>query len=114
MPKKKRDTDTSKPTVRRIRAVRAPKHAVTIDHPVNGEHITYTGHYAVRVGTPNEGVVRLSVDGGEFLPCRFSGGYWWYDWCDIPAGRHTLVARLVDPLTDRVLKKSSPVTVTVG
>jgi len=113
MPKKKQ-TQAGKPSVRRRPATPASRYAVTIDHPVDGERIVYTGHYAVRIGTPNEGVVQLSLDGGEYRSCRFGGGYWWYDWHGIPAGQHTLVARLVDPLSNRVLRKSSPVTVTVG
>lgn len=88
---------------------RKPKYEITIDHPKNGEVITHKAHYAVRIGTPNNGRVELSIDNGEFLPCRHSVGYWWYDWCNIPVGKHTLVARLVDPVKNRTLKKSAPV-----
>jgi hypothetical protein len=77
------------------------KYEITIDHPKNGE--------AVRIGTPNQGIVELSIDGSEFKRCRHSVGYWWYDWCNIPSGEHVLVARLVDPQKGRTLKKSQPV-----
>jgi hypothetical protein len=85
------------------------KYEITIDHPKNGEVITYKTHYAVRIGTPNQGIVELSIDGSEFKRCRHSVGYWWYDWCNIPSGEHVLVARLVDPQKGRTLKKSQPV-----
>lgn len=85
------------------------KYEITIDHPKNGEVITHKAHYAVRIGTPNQGIVELSIDNGTFLQCRHSVGYWWYDWTHIPTGEHTLVARLVDPNKKRTLKKSIPV-----
>ncbi len=85
------------------------KYEITIDHPKDGEIITHKAHYAVRIGTPNQGIVELSIDGSEFYKCRHSVGYWWYDWCNIPSGQHTLVARLVDPQKNRTLKKSQPV-----
>lgn len=88
---------------------RKPKYEITIDHPKNGEVITHKAHYAIRVGTPNQGIVEISIDGGNFVPCRHSVGYWWYDWVNIPLGEHTIVARLVDPNKKRTLKKSAVV-----
>jgi hypothetical protein len=89
--------------------VRKPKYEITIDHPKNGEVITHKAHYAVRIGTPNQGVVELSINGCEFYKCRHSVGFWWYDWHNIPQGEHILVARLVDPQKNRTLRKSEPV-----
>lgn len=88
---------------------RKSKYEITIDYPRDEEIISYREHYAIRVGTPNNGIVQISIDGGEFVQCRYAAGYWWYDWCDIPLGQHTIVARLVDPNTKRVLKKSNQV-----
>ncbi|MCS7230996.1 MAG: hypothetical protein RMJ67_02505 [Elusimicrobiota bacterium] len=86
------------------------KYEITIDYPKNEEVITYKDHYAIRIGTPNnDGVVEISIDNSEFQRCRHSVGYWWYDWCNIPSGTHTLVARLVDPIKNRTLKKSEKV-----
>ncbi|MBI5209028.1 MAG: Ig-like domain-containing protein [Elusimicrobia bacterium] len=67
--------------------------SVTIDYPRPNEKVM-PGHYTVRVaasgGTPN---VVVSIDGGEFAPCRSAAGYWWFDWQATP-GRHSLVARM--------------------
>lgn len=86
-----------------------PKYEIVIDHPKDGEVITYKAHYAVRIGTPNKGLVELSIDGAPFVKCRHSVGYWWYDWHNMQTGKHTLVARLVDPEKNRTLKKSEVV-----
>ncbi len=94
---------------KQTKTVKKPKYEITIDHPKDGEVITHKVHYAVRIGTPNNGVVELSIDGSEFHRCRHSVGYWWYDWYNLPVGKHVLVARLVDPQKNRTLKKSQPV-----
>ncbi len=82
---------------------------IVIDYPKNNEIITHKLHYAIRIGTPNIGSVEISIDEGEFQKCRYSSGYWWYDWYNIPLGKHTLVAKLVDPQKNRTLKKSEKV-----
>ncbi|MFN3551417.1 MAG: hypothetical protein ACK4WJ_06390 [Endomicrobiia bacterium] len=82
---------------------------IVIDYPKNNEVIAHKAHYAIRIGTPNIGNVEVSIDDSEFQKCRYSSGYWWYDWCNIPSGKHTLVARLVDPKKNRTLKKSEKV-----
>lgn len=89
------------------------KYEIYIDYPKNNEIITYKHHYAIRVGTPNEGIVEISIDNSEFQKCRHSAGYWWFDWYNIPLGKHTIIARLVDPKRLRTLKKSEPTTCTV-
>ncbi len=92
-------------TKKQTKTVKKPKYEITIDHPKDGEVITHKAHYAVRIGTPNNGVVELSIDGSEFHRCRHSVGYWWYDWHNIPVGKHVLVARLVDPQKKPYFKK---------
>ncbi|MCS7227829.1 MAG: hypothetical protein NZ839_02560 [Endomicrobia bacterium] len=93
--------------------IRKSKYEITIDHPKDGEVITHKTHYAVRIGTPNQGVVEISIDGSPFVRCRQSVGYWWYDWVNIPSGKHILIARLVNTQNNRTLKKSNKVSVTV-
>lgn len=68
---------------------------VVIDYPRPNEKV-HTGHYAIRV-TAKEGAPRVmvSIDGGEFAPCRSDAGFWWFDWQATP-GRHSLVAKKVD------------------
>lgn len=88
---------------------RSPRYEITIDYPKNNEVITYKNHYAIRIGTPNEGMVEISIDGSEYQKCRYSVGYWWYDWNNIPEGTHTLEARLINVKNNRVLKKSQKV-----
>lgn len=88
---------------------RKSKYEITIDYPKNGEVITYKAHYAIRVGTPNQGIVEISIDNSPFVQCRYSVGYWWYDWVNIPSGEHTIIARLIEPNKQRTLKKSVPV-----
>ena len=89
------------------------KYIIVIDYPKNNEVITHKHHYAIRIGTPNPGVVEVSIDNGEFQKCRFASGYWWYDWHNISEGEHILIARLVEPQKNRVLKKSEKVVCVV-
>ncbi len=60
-------------------AVRKSKYEINIDYPKDKEIISHREHYAIRVGTPSLGNVEVSIDGGKFIPCRYSIGYWWYD-----------------------------------
>jgi hypothetical protein len=70
---------------------------LTIDYPQEGEAVT-APQYTVRVTVP-EGApfVDVSVDKGEWQPCRFAVGHWWFDWAGYSAGQHTLRARVVGP-----------------
>ncbi len=109
MPKKGKTKTGSIEHSTEIKKTRSSKYQIFIDHPKNGEEITYKAHYAIRIGTPNQAKVEVSIDSGEYQQCRFSSGYWWYDWCNIPPGKHKIVARLVDPQKNRTLKKSAVV-----
>jgi hypothetical protein len=114
------ETVVEKPAkVRKAPAVRAPKADtaidtaqaatdlvyVVIDHPITGETMI-SNHYAIRLGASWGGVVELMIDDSEWMTCRHNSGYWWFDWHNIPAGAHKLVARLVDN-NGTVLKKST-------
>ncbi|HVE13224.1 MAG TPA: hypothetical protein VNI01_07515, partial [Elusimicrobiota bacterium] len=51
--------------------------------------------YTFRVSAPETARVEVSLDGGPWLECRASVGFWWYDWA-CAAGKHALTARTID------------------
>jgi hypothetical protein len=60
----------------------------TLDYPMQGEKIT-APQYAFRAGTVGEVEgVEISISQGAWQPCRYSVGYWWYDWSGYTAGRY--------------------------
>jgi len=84
-----------------------PSAYVVIDHPSNGETVSGL-HYAMRIGASGDGFVEISFNGGEWLPCRHSAGFWWFDWGYFTPGAYTIVARLRTQ-EGRTVKKSAPV-----
>ncbi|MDD4004296.1 MAG: hypothetical protein PHW69_03725 [Elusimicrobiaceae bacterium] len=68
---------------------------VTIDYPITNETISQC-HYVFRIGASSNGYVELCLNNGEWLPCRHSVGYWWYDWNATP-GNYTATARITTP-----------------
>ena len=67
---------------------------VIIDHPVEGETI-YGDNYVLRIGASFDGYVEVSFNDGEWQPCRFASGYWWFDWNYFKSGNVTIAARIV-------------------
>jgi hypothetical protein len=64
-----------------------------IDYPFENE--TLGGPmYVVRLGVGGAEQVELSINNGDWQPCRFTSGYWWYDWSAIAPASYTLVARM--------------------
>ena len=76
-----------------------------IDYPVNSETICGQ-HYAIRVGASQDGYVEISFNNGEWIPCRFGGGYWWFDWIYFTPGKYSIAARLVAPDGNTILETS--------
>jgi len=66
---------------------------IVIDYPKNMETIT-ARHYTIRIGASNCLNADISIDDQPWTPCRYSVGYWWYDWNNIQPGNHQIVARL--------------------
>ena len=66
---------------------------IWIDHPQQDERL-YASHYSIRLGVGGAIEVEISIDRSPWRPCRFDSGYWWFDWHDIPVGKHVLAARL--------------------
>lgn len=66
---------------------------VTLDYPVSGERIKTPG-YTLRAGTVGDAEkVEVSIDEEAWRPCRYSVGYWWYDWSGYGAGPHQAEVR---------------------
>lgn len=88
-----------------------PNVYVVVDHPQQNEVISGL-HYAIRLGASDNGAVELSIDGGDWQPCRQAAGYWWFDWGYFTAGSHALVARLRDA-EGKTLKKTAAINVKI-
>ncbi|MBI4375322.1 MAG: hypothetical protein HY549_02615 [Elusimicrobia bacterium] len=73
-----------------MRAIKA-----NIDYPREYERIT-SHHYTFRVKAPlNAEKVEVCVDGSPWQLCRYSAGYWWFDWSNYTSGEHEIVARIL-------------------
>ena len=67
--------------------------AVRVDYPQEGETLALAS-YTFRIGAiPEAAGVEVSIDQGDWRPCRESLGMWWYDWTDGASGEHVLIAR---------------------
>ena len=67
---------------------------VIVDHPCENEVISGSD-YVIRIGASFDGYVEISFNGGEWQPCRFASGYWWFDWMYYKSGDCKISARLV-------------------
>lgn len=66
-----------------------------IDFPREDERVN-SAHYTFRVSAPMTAEkVEVCVDGAPWQLCRYSGGYWWYDWAGYYSGEHEVVARML-------------------
>jgi hypothetical protein len=75
-----------------VRKKAAAKTAIVVDFPVEGQ-LVLSQDYTFRLTSAEEGAVELSLDGGPWLACRESVGFWWFDWKPTP-GDHEAVARV--------------------
>src|SRR5262245_32146000 len=55
---------------------------IWIDHPQANERLRGPA-YVIRLGVGGAEAVELSIDRQPWVPCRFTSGYWWYDWSAI-------------------------------
>ena len=67
---------------------------IVIDYPVEKETI-FGDVYVIRIGSSFDGFVEISFNDGEWQPCRFASGYWWFDWMYYKSGNYKIVARLI-------------------
>ncbi len=67
----------------------------SIDYPQEEETIT-SPHYTFRIKAPlNAEKVEICIDGAPWQLCRYSSGFWWFDWSDYGCGEHEIVARIL-------------------
>jgi hypothetical protein len=70
---------SSKKTVIKAAVKKAPAVGVAVDYPFEGEAVK-TGHYSIRLTAAGADVAQVRLDGGEWVECRESVGYFWHDW----------------------------------
>ncbi|HBA62017.1 MAG TPA: hypothetical protein DCZ92_14625 [Elusimicrobia bacterium] len=59
-----------------------------LDYPKQGEEIC-APQYTFRAGAVGAVErVELSINRGPWQACRYSVGYWWYDWAGYSSGRY--------------------------
>ena len=64
-----------------------------MDYPCPNEQVDGP-NYTFRIGAPEDvELVEIRLDGGEWIACRKSQGFWWYDWESTQPGPHTARAR---------------------
>ena len=68
-----------------------PQNKFDIDYPQASETVA-RGHYAIRI-SGCEGECHVSIDEGDWQPCRSAEGFCWFDWNPTQTGRHRLSAR---------------------
>ena len=87
---------TSPASKARKRAVKPAQQRryVQVDYPMEGEVIGHRA-YTFRVSASPAERVEICIDDQEWLPCRPSVGYWWYDWRHFGTGPHSLRARIL-------------------
>lgn len=77
--------------------IEAPLKTVGIDYPYAGEMIALGQSYSFRITAPADSKeVRLSIDDGEWQPCRKDDGHWWFDWTAHAQGEHIAVSRVIE------------------
>ena len=79
---------TTVPAQHEQNAVAIKEKSITLDYPQENENIV-SREYAFRITT--EGAMRsvsVSMDAGNWQPCREAVGHWWYDWSDYKEGEH--------------------------
>lgn len=76
-----------------------------VEFPRKDERIASTD-YTIRVSAPESAEkVLVSIDEGEWQPCRPAVGYWWYDWSGYGNGEHRIVVSLETAQGTRVVSE---------
>jgi len=100
---KKSTTEVKKEVAPKTVSNANPNAYLVIDYPVEAEQIN-SNHYAIRLGASPDGYVELSFNDGEWNPCRYADGYWWFDWVYFNPGNYKLAARMVGNNGETVAK----------
>ncbi len=70
-----------------------PASYAVVDFPQDKE-VVVSSEYTFRVAaSPDADRVEVSIDGGEWRPCRPAVGYWWHDWSGYSKGSYRVTAR---------------------
>ncbi|HVA67040.1 MAG TPA: hypothetical protein VNK24_08980 [Elusimicrobiota bacterium] len=84
---------TTRKTARTRAASKKAVDEVRVDYPQDAEIVVST-HYTYRINAaPDAAKVEVSVNGGDWRPCRESLGLWWFDWHGYKPGSHVITAR---------------------
>lgn len=75
----------------KTRAVQS-RPAVSIECPCDGEAVARP-FYTFKIVADSATGVEVSIDQGDWMPCREALGLWWFDWSGFDAGEHELTAR---------------------
>jgi len=80
------------------------KNYLVVDYPKSGETIR-TDYYTFRLGASPCQRVEVCLDCKKWQACRFSVGYWWFDWFNYNPGIYKLKARALLPGRKREISK---------
>lgn len=75
----------------KARAVQS-RPAVAIDCPCEGETVARP-FYTIKIAADSTTGVEVSIDQGDWMPCREALGLWWFDMSGFDAGEHEVIAR---------------------
>lgn len=64
-----------------------------IDYPQQDETLLCP-QYTIRLTAEKARYVEVSINNGEWQPCRINSGYWWYDWHLMGPGSLSIIARM--------------------
>ena len=79
---------------REVKAMKG-KEQIVVEFPAENEVIS-NPDYSIRIESGSTGFVEVSIDGGEWVSCYNSVGYWWFYWSHYGPGEHKIIARLCD------------------
>jgi hypothetical protein len=74
-------------------ATRNKDATVRVEYPSEGAVIARPSYAFHIAATPGAAGVEVSIDEGDWMPCREAVGLWWYDWSGFENGEHELTAR---------------------
>jgi hypothetical protein len=67
--------------------------AVRVVCPSEDEVIAPPSYTFKIAATPWVDSMEVSIDQGDWMPCREALGFWWYDWSGFDKGEHEVMAR---------------------
>jgi hypothetical protein len=67
--------------------------AVRVECPSEGDVIALPSYTFKIAATSGVEAMEVSIDQGDWVPCREAAGFWWYDWSGFDKGEHELAAR---------------------